>query len=288
MRIPPPISGSFCVVTPNFNMARYLPETIESVLANLGPNDRYYVVDGGSTDDSVRVLESFSDRLSGWVSEPDRGYADAVSKGFAMANTEFQCWTACGDLLLPGALTLGRTVLAQTGADMIFGDDFYIDDKSRILQITNGHASNLFAMMLYGGWTPLQDACFWRSSFYQRVGGIDTNIRYAADYDLFLRMSSNGSCIHTPHLFSAFRRHEGQTSEKHRIAYQTEKRQAALHAAKDIPAVQLPSTISAAYFWLYARLRSRIANTKALSPRIRGSEVMKQDAGLSKNFGGIE
>lgn len=274
------IPGSFCVVTPNFNMARYLPETIESVLANLGPNDRYYVIDGGSTDGSVEVLKSYEGRISGWVSERDRGYADAVAKGFAKAATEFQCWIACGDLLLPGALDLARAQLAATGAEMIFGDDFYIDDAGRILQITNGAAGNLAAMMQHGAWTPLQDACFWRSGLYQRIGGIDAGIRYAADYDLFLRMALQGRCVYTPHVFSAFRQHDGQTSEKHRLAYRNEKLAARAAAARLAPA-RLSSVLTRPYYWLYPRLRARLASAKALSPRVLGSPVRDHAAGPS-------
>jgi glycosyltransferase involved in cell wall biosynthesis len=265
-------------------MARYLPETIESVLANLGPNDRYFVVDGGSTDDSLRVLASYADRISGWVSEPDRGYADAVAKGFAMARTEYQCWIACGDLLLPGALDLARSVLVQTGAEMIFGDDFYIDEQGRILRISNGGASNLAAMMLHGAWTPLQDACFWRSDLYRQVGGIDAGIRYAADYDLFLRMALQGCCAYTPHVFSAFRRHDGQTSQKHRLAYRTEKL-AARAAVACMAAASRASVLARPYYWLYPRLRARLASAKALPPHVLGGRVLEYRATASRDVG---
>jgi glycosyltransferase involved in cell wall biosynthesis len=76
----PATDRRFCVVTPNFNMGRYLPETIDSVLANLRPGDEYHVIDGGSTDNSLDVLRSYGDRLTGWISEPDRSYADAVDR----------------------------------------------------------------------------------------------------------------------------------------------------------------------------------------------------------------
>lgn len=277
-----PVPGSFCVVTPNLNMGRFLPETIESVLANLGPNDHYYVVDGGSTDDSLSVLQSYSGRLSGWVSEPDHGYADAVAKGFSMAETEFQCWMACGDLMLRGALPLARSVLADTGAEMIFGDDFYVDEAGRILQITNGHATKLSAMMLYGAWTPLQDACFWRTSLYSRIGGLRPELRYAADYDLFLRMSLNGQCTYTPHVFSAFRRHEGQTSLKHHTAYRAEK----LAARTLVDGEE--SVLARLYYWLYPRLRSRLASRKRLSPQFCGVSARNCLAGPSRSFGAAQ
>ena len=109
--------AAICVVTPNFNMAPYLAETIESVLMNLAPGDQYFVVDGGSTDGSLDILKQYEGRISGWVSESDRGYADAVAKGFAMGAGKYQCWIACGDLFLTGALDLARTVLEQTGAE---------------------------------------------------------------------------------------------------------------------------------------------------------------------------
>lgn len=223
MQTEKPFPGSFCVVTPNFNMSGYLPETIESVLSNLGPNDRYYVIDGGSTDDSVRVLASYASRLSGCVSERDRGYADAVNKGFAMANTEYQCWLACGDLMLSGALDKARALLAETNTDMIFGDDFYIDESSRVLGFSRGACSNLRKAMIYGDWTPLQDACFWRADLYKRVGGLDVSLRIAADYDLFARFSVAGVTRYVPIAFSAFRRHDGQCSIANGDVYRAEK-----------------------------------------------------------------
>jgi glycosyltransferase involved in cell wall biosynthesis len=278
-------TGTFCVVTPNFNMASYLAETIESVLANLGPDDQYFVVDGGSTDGSVDILKHYEGRISGWISEPDRGYADAVAKGFAMAPSQYQCWIACGDLLLPGALNLARSVLVQTGADMIYGDDFYVDEQSNVIQITNGHIDNLAQMMLYGGWTTLQDACFWKSELYSDIGGINAGIRYAADYDLFLRMAMRGRCSYTPHVFSAFRRHDGQTSERFRAAYKAEKVASARQASKSI-GKDAASPWRRAYFWLYPKLRARIAarNIKHLQAANLGRSVYECPAALSRNY----
>jgi glycosyltransferase involved in cell wall biosynthesis len=193
----PATDRRFCVVTPNFNMGRYLPETIDSVLANLRPGDEYHVIDGGSTDNSLDVLRSYGDRLTGWISEPDRSYADAVAKGFRRSTNELQCWIACGDLMLKGALDNARELIALENADMIFGDDLYVDEECRIIQVTDGSAPNLPVMMIHGAWTPLQDACFWRRDLYERVGGIDPAVRHAADYDLFLRMGVAGRCRYT-------------------------------------------------------------------------------------------
>ena len=215
--------GAFSVVTPNYNMAHFLPETIESVLVNLQPGDEYFIVDGGSTDGSVEVIRRYESHLAGWISEPDDGYADALVKGFRRCTGEFLCWINSGDLLLKGALQVASQVLTETGADLIFGDDVCIDEQSRVFSHNHGHVRSLKHMMLYGGWTPWQDACYWRRSLYERVGGINPALRYAADYDFFLRASWAGRYLYVPKVFSAFRHHEGQISISGSAQYEAER-----------------------------------------------------------------
>ena len=222
---PNTITPRVSIVTPSFNLGRYLEATIDSVLANLSPGDEYFVIDGRSTDESVEVIRKYESRLTAWVSEPDYGYADALAKGFARATGALLCWINAGDLLLPGALDAAREAITETGADMIFGDDFYIDEDGRIIFLSRGYVQNLSSAMLYGGWTPLQDACFWTRDLYRRVGGINPALHYAADYDLFLRMALRGTCRYVPITFSSFRQHPGQKSIAGSEAYRVEKEQ---------------------------------------------------------------
>jgi GT2 family glycosyltransferase len=108
---------------------------------------------------------------------------------------------------------------------MIFGDDFYIDEDNRVLFFSRGWVPDLRLATLYGGWTPLQDACFWRRSVYEAAGGIDRKLQYAADYDLFLRLALRGRTGYVPITFSAFRRHAGQKSISGISAYNRERKQ---------------------------------------------------------------
>jgi len=217
------MSNSFAIVTANFNMGSSLEETIKSVIANMGPEDEYYIVDGGSDDNSLDIIRKYQTHLAGWISEKDQGYADALSKGFKNTKSTYQCWINSGDLLLPGALQIARNILTNNSVDFIFGDDLYIDQAGSVIQVTNGYVGDLRSYMLYGGWTPLQDACFWRRDLYEKVGGINPELKNAADYDLFLRMTLQGNCKYTPIIFSAFRKHERQKSINNMVEYKRER-----------------------------------------------------------------
>jgi glycosyltransferase involved in cell wall biosynthesis len=231
------------VVTPSLNMAPYLEDTIKSVVGNLKPGDEYFVVDGGSTDGSVDVIRRHEQKLTGWVSEKDHGYADALAKGFTRASGDILCWINAGDMYLAGALDAARKLMTED-LDMIFGDDFYIDEDNKVLSYSRGWVPDLRTATLYGGWTPLQDACFWRSSLYRKIGGVDRSLKYAADYDLFLRMAIAGRTGYVPVAFSAFRRHAGQKSVAGSAAYENERKRI---RAREIDAHGSASVLKAVY-----------------------------------------
>ncbi|MGE0351075.1 glycosyltransferase family 2 protein [Hydrogenophaga sp.] len=275
------VRRSFTVVTPNYNMAGHLGPTIESVLQNLGPGDEYFIIDGGSTDSSTEVIRAHEHRLSGWVSEPDAGYADAVAKGFRMARGDYLCWVNSGDLLLDGALEKARNSLQRTGADLIFGDDLLIDEQGNVIQVTNGHASDLRAMMLYAGWTPLQESCFWTRALYEKVGGIDPAVKYAADYDFFLRTSLIGRCEYCPAIFGAFRRHDGQLSMAKTAQYRAEREECRTRELDALPSNALLPLINF-YHWFKVRWRVRVHARKRDMDHLRGKavgDVVCQDTG---------
>jgi glycosyltransferase involved in cell wall biosynthesis len=252
------LSNSFVVVTPNFNMGSYLAETIESVLRNLRSGDEYYIIDGGSSDESVEIIEKYAHRLTGWVSEKDDSYADAISKGFMRGTGQFQCWINSGDLLLDGSIDLARELLDKSNTDMIFGDDFYIDGNSNVLGYSRGACRNLRLTMLYGAWTPLQDACFWRSDLYKRVEGLDKSLRNAADYDLFARFSVAGNVCYVPFAFSAFRKHDGQRSIAYTQSYQREKNDIRLKLVAESNDSALMKFFLRCYFFLAVRWRAYV------------------------------
>jgi len=262
------------VVTPNLNLGHYLEDTIQSVLANLAGGDEYYIVDGGSSDESREIIERYSSRITKWVSETDRGYADAVGKGFSWASADVLCWINSGDILLKGALSRVRALFCERADDLLFGDDYLIDPRGNVISWSCGRVASLRKMMLYGGWTPLQDACFWRREAYEKIGGMDRTLRYSGDYDLFLRLTRNARVSYVPYVFSAFRRHPGQMSIASTKHYQYEKDQC---RRREIGEIGTPEArlLRRPYYWTAVRVRARI-----LDPvwRMRAREAVGKNA----------
>jgi len=99
------------IITPSFNQGQFLEASIRSVLEQDYPNLEYIVVDGGSKDNSVEVIKKYADRLAWWVSEKDKGHADALNKGFSHATGEILAWLNSDDMYFPGAVSEAVAVL---------------------------------------------------------------------------------------------------------------------------------------------------------------------------------
>src|SRR5687767_5199473 len=92
------------LVTPSLNQASFLERAIRSVIEQNYPNLEYIVMDGGSTDGSVDIIEEYSDRLAYWVSEPDGGQSAAINAGWSRSSGNVLAWLNSDDYLLPGTL----------------------------------------------------------------------------------------------------------------------------------------------------------------------------------------
>jgi len=277
---------SFSVVTPNYNMATYLEKTIQSVLCNLRPGDEYFIIDGGSDDGSIEIIHKYEEYLSGWLSERDNGYSDALYKGFAISSNECQCWINSGDVLLDGALNAARREFNSSDADFIYGNDFYISDSGEVISFASGYISNLQNAMLFGGWTPLQDACFWRQELYTRVGGINKDLQYAADYDLFLRFALSGRARYVDRTFSAFRKHEGQKSIAGLNHYKMERESIRLRTRKKIRVSVVRDVMLSLYYWFFLRLRARAHPWRSRTKRLEGAPIKSLPCGSYNVRGG--
>lgn len=199
------------IVTPSYNQAAFLEETICSVLGQdyvqQGGEIEYIIIDGGSTDGSLDILQRYSDRLSDWVSEPDRGQTDAINKGFARASGEILAWINSDDTYLPNAVSEAVAYLqSHPEAGMVYGDASLIDTQGQV--IGKFPAAQTDYRRLRRGYVHVpQQSAFFRASLWREVGPLDPSFYFAMDYDLWVRLAQRASLHYTPRLWANFRLH---------------------------------------------------------------------------------
>ena len=196
------------IVTPSYNQAAFLEETLRSVIAQSKFIHEYFVCDGGSTDGSVDIIRRYADRITHWVSEKDAGQSDAIHKGFTRATGDYLLWINSDDVLLPGALERAHAALAAyPNWDAVTGFHVRMDAASRILSAHRIPGENP-AYARWGIHHTIQQTCFFRKRLYEQVGGLDLSLDCVMDTELFCRMFDAGSVWgHIPHYQAGFRQH---------------------------------------------------------------------------------
>lgn len=196
----------FSIITPSFNQADYLEATLQSVLGQDYPHLEYMVVDGGSTDGSVAIIKKYADRLTWWVSETDRGQAEAINKGFARAQGELVGWINSDDLFLPGTLSkVAQAFTENPLVTMVFGDVISINERGETINIMrygNWGLDELLAFNIIG-----QPAVFFRRTALETAGYLDLSYHLLLDHQLWLRLVQTGKMFYLPHPLAAARFH---------------------------------------------------------------------------------
>jgi glycosyltransferase involved in cell wall biosynthesis len=207
--MPPLVS----IITPSFNQAHFLSETIQSVLSQDYPALEYIIVDGGSTDGSVEIIKQSADKLAWWISEPDQGQTDAINKGFAHAHGEIFAWLNSDDTYQPGAITQAEeSLLSHPEAALVYADANLIDDQGNIIGRFPSRQTDLPRLLQGSVHIPQQTTFFW-SRFWKQVGPLDPSFHFAMDYDLWVRLAKLAPLIYIPQLWANFRLHgEGKSA----------------------------------------------------------------------------
>lgn len=202
------------VIVPSFNQARFLPETLASILAQSYRPLELLVVDGASTDGSVEVLQAWSEHPElRWLSEPDDGPADAVNKGLAMAKGTIAGIQSSDDTYLPGAI--GAAVAAFTDhpdLGIVYGDATVVDQDGVPLATTSYLPFSL-RRFLCGSTFILQSSAFFRPELARQLGGWRPQY-FVMDVDLWLRMAFRAPVRKLPIVMSTMRRHEAQRDKQ--------------------------------------------------------------------------
>ncbi len=201
------------IVTPSFNQQEFLEETILSVLDQDYPALEYFVIDGGSTDGSVEIIEKYADKLTGWVSESDQGQTDAINKGFAGSRGEIMAWLNSDDIYHQGAVRSAVEFFRNNPEiGLVYGDTDLIDMTGRRIGKFNAQQTSYQRLMRGGVYIP-QPAAFWRKDLWERSGPLDPSFYFAMDYDLWVRFAKLAPIQYFPKLLASFRIHgEGKTT----------------------------------------------------------------------------
>ena len=202
-----PPDCSFAIVTPSYNTGKHIGAALRSVLEQDWPQVDYIVMDGGSTDGTVDVLKSFGPRLR-WVSERDRGQADAINRGFARTRGEVLGWLNSDDAYAPGALRAAAEFLAaHPDVAMVYGDADLIDAAGNPIARC-AHVEPVFSRrrLLHYSDFIVQPAAFFRRSAFEAVGGLDPGLNWAMDYDLWLKFADAGfKAAYLPRVLANYR-----------------------------------------------------------------------------------
>lgn len=202
-----PIFPRISVVTPSFNQVKFLETTILSVLGQAYPNLEYILMDGGSTDGSVEIIERYSDRLAHWQSAKDAGQSDALNQGFARATGDILCWINSDDFFLPGTLHRIAELLASRVRQpaLAYGACLFFDDAGRSAKVVRpqAHDSAILRTSAY----VIQPSAFWTRPLWEKTGILENALHFAFDWEWFIRASKHAEFMQCPEIFSAYRQH---------------------------------------------------------------------------------
>jgi len=217
-------STTVSIVTPTLNQARYLPSTLASVQAQTYAVAEHIVVDGGSTDGTIDILERAA-AGSGirWSSGPDSGMYEAVNKGLATARGDILAYLPSDDAYLPWTIEeVVRAFASRPEVDLLFGDGVTIETDSGIQVLRLYPPFDRLSLANHA--SLLQPAVFWRRRLYERLGGFDSRYRFVADLDYWLRAAAAGARIaHLAEVLAIERVHEDRLSMARREAMRTEE-----------------------------------------------------------------
>jgi glycosyltransferase involved in cell wall biosynthesis len=202
------------IVTPSYNQARFIEETIRSVLDQDYPRIEYLVVDGGSTDGSAEVIERYTHRLAWWTSEPDAGQAAGLNKAFARASGEILGWLSSDDTLLPGAVsTVVAALERDRDAQLVYGEALFVDEGGGELFPLRPRPFDVPAMVRACANHVVQPGSLFRRRALELAGPFDEDAHYLFDFEFALRLwRAGGKATHVPDRLATYRVHGASKS----------------------------------------------------------------------------
>lgn len=255
------------VVTPSFNQARFLERTIRSVLEQGYPRLEYIVLDGGSRDGSVEIVERYAAQLTYWASGPDGGQTAAINSGWRRASGEVVAWLNSDDFYLPGTLLqIGEAFAADRESSLIYGLTQRVDADGRPMGTVGSEFR--WRTLLYSHQIIPQPSAFFRRSAVDAVGPLDESLHYSMDYDFLLRLARHGPARMLPRPLAGATIHEDAKTTRDRAAAAAETHRVRKRYARGLGAVAV--RLQPLFSWAFHRMP---APARALVNRVRPRRV---------------
>ena len=215
------------IVTPSYNQGQFIEETIRSILLQGYPNLEYIIIDGGSTDNTVDIIRKYEAWISYWVSEPDKGQTNAIYKGFQRCTGVIWNWLNSDDLLESNALqAVAKANSQEPSATLYSGKLIVFDDSNPSSKYFHPQAFRelLDLICVWESWGTPQPSIFMTYSACVEVGGLQTTLNYAMDYELYLRLSliPNFKVKYIESNLARFRLHSDSKTVSQQIPFKTE------------------------------------------------------------------
>lgn len=231
------------IVTPSYNQAQFIEETIRSVLLQGYPNLEYIIMDGGSNDGSVEIIRKYEPWLASWLSERDDGQSHAINKGMLRATGAILAFINSDDYYLPDVLSRVACEYVQHPQSLIAGDCYYVNEHGKMLRLARArHKSyyeflNLFSYEQSAGLT--QPGVFWDRDTLTTCGMFREDLYYSFDYEYWLRALANGRILHYPDAEYACSRFHGAQKTANKVRWYVEDTEVAReYVAKPYPKLQ--------------------------------------------------
>jgi GT2 family glycosyltransferase len=201
------------IVTPSFNQGRFLKDALDSVRLQGYSDVEHLILDGGSTDETVALLQSLDVRQEWahlqWHSGPDEGQSDALNRGFAEASGEIVGWLNSDDRYRSGCFDhIVKAFSENPDVDVFYGDYTFMDQSGKIMKLRREIEFSQFILLYHRVCFIPTTATFFRRRIFEDKNWLRKDLHYAMDYEYFLRLSRMGYRIqHIPHMIADFRLH---------------------------------------------------------------------------------
>lgn len=272
------MSLKFSIITPSYNQAAYIEQTILSVQRQAGVEKEHIVIDGQSNDGTIEVLKKFPQLI--WVSEKDKGQADALNKGLKIATGDIIGWINSDDYYADAALASVAEYFKDPATMWVIGNLSYVFDATGEI-VEDSSPAVTYRRLLANPDIVRQQPTFFRRSFLLRAGGWNPHHFMTMDYELWVRLAKESTPTMAPETWAYFRTHAFQKTSHANILRQWREIKVILERERAGFPTRLRIGTSKRIQWLKGFLKSRLISAGLIDQRYRNRPVRLRRRGHS-------